>query len=149
MENIVYGKRFVWLALFIGLTTATSIIWLLYKILPGYFDSISENRGSAICSLFFGVVILVLFGLGFYNNFIGTSPKYHQKVIVLKKSQNARYKTPYLFLKMPDEQEERFVPVKKEWEQLSEGDSVVLVMSKGQLGFEYIHHFLPLSKEED
>ena len=140
IDNIIYAKSFILEFSIYSLIISSAILLLIYRFNPNYFKSEDEKRGSAILSYFFGVAIIFLFWFCNYN--INTANEELKKIkgIVVKKMKNTRYGTRYLKIKLGNKVE-RFQPNKKEWDLIYENDTIILLIGKGKLGYNYIFKF--------
>lgn len=142
VENIIWGRNFVWFYFIIGLTI--SIIWtlVLYKLRRGYYinSKIPEKRASAILSQFFSVILLTIFLSAFYTYKTGKQAIYHKEAILVYKGSNVRTGTDYIHL-LIDDRQERFNPKKYEYVNLTNGDTLLLTIGKGKTNYDIIYEF--------
>lgn len=139
LENMIGGKTFFFQYTGIGLGLAGLVLWLLKSAYPAYFKN-NEQRAGAILALFFGLTFWTLALAVGYNGQGAGSRTYPLKALVLRKSTNARYGNHYVFLRI-DGKEERFEPARQAWHALVEGDTTLLTVGRGKLGYPCIIHF--------
>lgn len=139
LENIIKGKRFVIEYTLSGIALASLWMYLLFRLNRKYFEG-GEKRASAILSQFFSIIILTLFLSAFYNYYSGLKSTSIKKALIISKSKNIKSGRNYMHLKI-DNREERFSPTAKEFDKLSENDTINLTIGKGKLGYEFIIAF--------
>jgi hypothetical protein len=139
VENIIFGKRFVWNYFLAGL--AISVLWMfiLYKCKSTYFDG-EEKRASAILSQFFSIIILTIFLNVFYTYQTGKENIYYKEAILTSVGSNMKTGTNYVNLLL-DGRDERFSSKKHEIEVLTKGDTVLLKIGKGKTSYDIIYEF--------
>jgi hypothetical protein len=140
LDNVIQAKSFVFEYSMYGLLLSLTVLYLMYKLQPGYFKNGTEKRASAVLSYFFGLVAIFVFGSAKYN--LETSKKDTKTIhaLVMERDENYLYKTPYVKLNIKGHTE-RFQPTKSEWENISVNDSLTLTVGKGRLGFLQILRF--------
>jgi len=118
---------------------SSALLLIIYSSNPKYFQG-GEKRASAVLSYFFGIIVLSVVGAAYYN--FNTSKLNSSKIsaTVTEKSQNVKYKSTYLYLKIGNKLE-RFHPHRKEWEKISEKDTLILTVGCGRLGYKHILEF--------
>ena len=141
IDNIIKAKSFVLEHSIYGILFSFTVLFIIHKMNPNYFKSEKEKRGSAILSYIFGLTIIFMFSMGYFNIKTSKNNSKMIKAIVLKKSKNTRYGTKYLKLGIND-RIERFQPNVKEWEAINERDTINLIVSKGKLGYQHILKFV-------
>ena len=140
IDNMVYAKSFIVEYVILGAVCSALVLFLMYRTNKTYFSG-GEKRGSAILSYFFGIIAIVLFSATAYNTETAKRNQSTIGAVVIDKSKNSRYSTPYLTLKVGDKSE-RFSPKLEEWNKIEKGDSIHLVVGRGHLGYDYIFQFL-------
>jgi hypothetical protein len=139
LENIVNGKKYLWNFIPISLMTAGSAIFIIYRLYPRYFIN-NEQRGTAIFALFMTIAFWTLIGFNLYNRETAKQNLRHEKKYIEEKSSNTMYGTPWVWFTFNGKRE-RFSPNQSEWKLLSENDSTILTIGKGELGYECIFGF--------
>ncbi|MBD0254238.1 MAG: hypothetical protein ICV83_00855 [Cytophagales bacterium] len=139
LENVIGGKAFFFQYTGIGLVVAAGVTGLLKSVYPSYFKN-NEQRAGAVLALFVGLAFWTLALAVGYNRWDAGGQTYGRKALVVQKSTNVRYGNHYVFLRL-DGKEERFEPVRQEWDALVEGDTTLLLVGRGKLGHPYIIHF--------
>ncbi len=138
IENIIGGVSFALYCAAIGLLLGFVYFRLLKIVYPSFIRN-NEQRQGSILAFCLGIAVWSTFGFVWYNK-QSIHVIQQKKVRVISKSKNARHGTPWLFLDI-DGKEQRFSPVKKEWDKAREGDSVTIAYGKGKMGYEYIFSF--------
>jgi hypothetical protein len=139
LENMVYGKKFVWNYFLVGLTISSLWLFVLYKIKPQYFVG-DEKRASAVLSQFFSIIVLTIFLNAFYTYESGKKSIYLAKAIVTDKATNVKTGTDYVHLLL-DGRQERFNPKKDEFKSMAKGDTLVLTIGRGETNYDIIYEF--------
>lgn len=136
--NIITANNFLleWIA--VGLVLGGAWLYILYKTLPNYFTG-KEKRAGAVLSQFFAVVVITVF-LAAYANIETGKETYKKTAAVIKKSKSTLYGNLFIHLNL-DGRVERFSPSKKEFKNISVGDTILLTVGKGCFGYESIYKF--------
>lgn len=140
LDNVIKAKSFLLEYSFYGLILSMTVLYLIYKLQPDYFNSGEEKRASAILSYFFGLLAIFVFGAAKYNLETSKADTKTINAFVIERYENYLYKTKYVKLNI-EGHIERFQPTKNEWENISENESLTLTVGKGQLGYPCILHF--------
>lgn len=140
IDNVIKAKSFLLEYSLCGLLLSLTVLYLIYKLQPDYFNSGEEKRASAVLSYFFGLLAVFVFGTAKYN--LETSKKVTKTInaFVIEHYENYLNKTKYVKLNI-EGYTERFQPTKNEWEKISVNDSLTLTVGQGQFGYQCILHF--------
>ena len=138
-DNYISGTEFFLKSAGVGIAAAVLFYNALKKIYPT-FIRYNKERQSSLFAYCMTIVAWSIFGITLINE-SGASSRV-EKVLVLEKSKNISYGTPFLFLQINGKRE-RFVPKKKEWKEIEEGDSVFLNILNGKFGYDLVTGFYP------
>lgn len=140
LDNVIKAKSFLFEYSIYGLIISLTVLYIIYKLQPDYFNSGEEKRASAILSYFFGLVAIFVFGAAKYNLETSKADTKTINAFVIERYENYLYKTKYFKLNI-EGHKERFQATQSEWENISVNDSLTLTVGKGQLGFLQILQF--------
>lgn len=146
-ENHIKANYFLLNYLCVGLVFVAAYIYFLYKYQNEYFSGGEDNQKTIFFSSL-AIICITIVAASYGNMQTAKQHTYQKKAFLMKKGENVRYHTDYLHLKM-ENRIERFNAPAKEYDALSINDSVILVLGKGILNYEYIFHFLPNDKTQE
>jgi hypothetical protein len=141
LDNVINAKVFLFEFGIYGTILSAVILYVIYRTTPDYYKG-GENRASALLSYFFGMIAIFVFGSACYNLETARKNIRSEKAYVSDKLMNVRYTTHYLILQLND-REEKFQPLKKEWDCVKKNDTILLTVGHGKLGYDYIFNFVP------
>lgn len=144
-ENIVDKARFLVPMGAVGAVTAAFVLWMIKRLVPGYYQRNSEARGGAVLGLFFSIVFLVVLGSAWIDRSSAFERARVQRFALKDTGTNIRTGSTYINLYRPGQRSKDFrIKVRgKELEAIAGRDSVDLLVGIGDLGFEHVLELRP------
>lgn len=145
-DNTINGTKLFWTAGLIGIAIAIIVTIILKLTRPSvYYES--KRRYTVHFGFFVGLFLLSTSLTSFVNHHFADNIKICKKYIIERKSTSSGRRTEYfLYLKIDNNNEERFSVGKTRYENYEEGEEIELCMVKGKFGFNYVKEFNKVNK---
>lgn len=144
-ENIVEKAPFLMAMGTAGVAIAAFVLWMIKRMVPGYYQRNSEARGGAVLGLFFSIVVLVILGSAWIDRSSAMGRARLERYGVKDTGTNSKSGSNYVHLYRPGQRSEDFrIKVRRrELEAMAGRDSVDLLVGRGDLGVEHVLEVRP------
>jgi hypothetical protein len=144
-ENIVHKTPFLVGMGTAGVAVAALVLWMIKRLVPGYYQRNSEARAGAVLGLFFSIVVLVILGSAWVDRTSAEATARVQRYAVKYSGTNIKSGSNYVHLYRPGQRSEDFrIKVRgRELEVIAGRDSVDLLVGRGDLGVEHVLEVRP------
>lgn len=148
-ENDFGGLRFLWVSFLTG-ALAGLVFSQLVRIVYPEWSLFKQQKLNFYLSAMLCCIFLAVCTGPFINQYKNEKQAVCSEFIIHPGDRHRHSREKYITL-LPDGRKERFEPPARLFQQLKEGDSViVLCIKKGRLGFEYVDEFrLPIPAKTD
>ncbi len=145
VENIVDKAPFLMGMGAAGVAIAAFVLWMIKRLVPGFYQRNSEARGGAVLGLFFSIVVLVILGSAWIDRSSAMGRARLERYAVKDTGSNIKSGSNYVHLYRPGQRSEDFrIKVRrKELEAIAGRDSVDLLVGRGDLGVEHVLEVRP------
>ena len=141
IDNTISGTQLFWRAGFIGMIMATILTLILKKTNPSVFY-LSSRRYVVYFGLFVGSFLFVPSSASFINHFFSEKESTCKNYKIIRKSKGGkRNKESWLYLRVGNDNEERFDVTRNIYDKTKEGEQIQLCTKKGRLGYDFVIDF--------